>query len=200
MTQQSIDGAPKAELTAARTGDAGAGGREPWRRQHVVRTQVKRALERAAEAGAKAVVAVVEINPEYAGRAPQRLAAVLAQWRHRHRERFEATAQGRTRVALVIAPVAQAAQGRSLAEKFARALDPRVCPLLTRALPYAYCGVTLYPDDGADAVTLIQRAEEALREARAAGTHGRTVAAARRRHAAAQVLGPVAVRRAPIQP
>src|SRR5690606_23364101 len=82
MTQQSIDGAPKAELTAARTGDAGAGGREPWRRQHVVRTQVKRAFERAAEAGAKAVVAVVEINPEYAGRAPQRLAAVLAQWRH----------------------------------------------------------------------------------------------------------------------
>lgn len=194
MKEQSKQGAPGAQLCATGAGD---GEREG---QHAVRTQVERALERACRAGAKAAVAVVEVNPEYAGRAPQRVEQVLAHWRRRHRERFEAIEEGTGRVVLALAPVAQAAHGRALAERFARALDPRICPLLTRALPYAAWGVSLYPDDGLDARTLIARAEEALREGRAGGTRGRTYAAARRRHAAASVLGAVPVRRAPVQP
>ena len=50
---------------------------------------VQRALQRATDAGARAVIAVVEINPDYAARAPQRPGQVLAEWRRRFPERFD---------------------------------------------------------------------------------------------------------------
>ena len=162
---------------------------------------VQRALQRATDAGARAVIAVVEINPDYAARAPQRPGQVLAEWRRRFPERFDGVQAGMGRVVVTVAPVAARSHGRTVAERFARALDPRVCPLLARALPYAWSGLAVYPDDGLDCATLIQRAEHALAAARVAGSRGRLhFPAVRRRGALTQVRGAVAARSATVQP
>jgi hypothetical protein len=161
---------------------------------------VQRALQRATDAGARAVVAVVEINPDYAARAPQRAERVLAEWRRRFPERFDGVHAAMGSVIVVVAPVAAPSHGRTVAERFARSLDPRVCPLLARALPYAWSGFAVYPDDGIDSGTLIQRAEHALDAARAAGSPGRIRVAAARRRALAQVRGAVAAPSATVRP
>jgi hypothetical protein len=83
-------------------------------------------------------------------------------------------------------------QARALAERFTRSLDPRICPLLRRALPYAWVGVSVCPDDGADLAVLIPRAQAALERARNAGMRPRKSLFSRRR-VGASVLRPAVV-------
>lgn len=151
------------------------------------------ALERAARDGVRAAVVIVEVNPNYAARAHERVAKALAKWQERRAERVHVWRLGCGRFALTIAPVGVGAHVRTLAERLTRSLDPRICPLLHRALPYAFWGVSLYPDDGFDAGILLARAQGSLDSNRATATRRRRLVLPRRRPAAG-VLRPVAVR------
>jgi hypothetical protein len=132
------------------------------------REQLQGALESAANKHGRAAVIVVEVDSNYAKRAHERVQALLADRPRRGCEWVYSSSLGRNRFALVIAPIGYPAHVRALAEELTRSLDPRICPLLRRALPYARFGVGMYPDDDVDARLLISRAEQVLERSRTA--------------------------------
>jgi GGDEF domain-containing protein len=167
---------------------------EPIESREQLIGQVRAAVERASRGHARAAVVVVQIDPTYARRAFTRVHEVLADARRQRSERVHLASLGANRFALVAAPIGYPGQAKSLAEQLTRSLDPRICPLLHRALPYAWSGVSLFPDQGMEAEVLIAHAEQALELARNSGARRRPIAFARRRDGAAGVLRPISVR------
>jgi hypothetical protein len=98
------------------------------------------------------------------------------------------------RYALFAAPVAGAAHASGLAENLTRALDPRVCPLLRRALPYGWCGVSIFPETAHDAVSLLACAEQDMEQRRRAARGCKQLLRVRRQHALKTLLQPASVR------
>jgi hypothetical protein len=147
--------------------------------------RIGKLLEARAAGQGRAAVLVVEIDSNYAHRARSRVETVLAQWRGKPAG-LHPVSLGPGRFVFVIVPVS--GQARSVADRFTRALDPRICPLLRRALPYAWSGVGLCPDDGLDAEMLLARAEQALQRMRNAEARR----ARERRRPSGAVLRPLA--------
>ncbi len=152
--------------------------------------EMQSALECARRDGARVAVVVVEVNSNYARQAQERLAKVASDWEGSRSERVRFWPVASGRFALAIAPIGVASHARKLAERFTRALDPRICPLLHRALPYAWCGVSLFPDEGCDARVLVARAEQALERNRSAAARRRKPVLPRRRAPATGPLRP----------
>ena len=156
--------------------------------------QVRWALERAVPSGSRVAVIMVHIDTNYANKAHERVHALLEGWRQHRAERVQSVHLAIHRFALIVAPIGHPAHARALAEELTRSLDPRICPLLRRALPYACFGLGLYPDDGLDAESLLVRAGQALERMRTAGSSCRKLVPGRRRHAGANPLQPEGVR------
>ncbi len=153
---------------------------------------VRAALEPAGQG--RAAVIVLQVDPAYARGAPARVQKVVQEARGQRSERLHLANLGGNRFALVASPIGYPSHANTLAEHLTRALDPRTCPLLRRALPYACAGVGVFPDHGVQAEQLIAHAEQALEAARNAGGRSRRAALARRRPAVAGVLRPLSVR------
>jgi hypothetical protein len=156
--------------------------------------EARLALERALGDHGRAAVILVEVDANYLGKARNRMHQLLQDWPQHRSEQLYLAAFGRGGFALVVAPIGYPAHARTLAEQLTRSLDPRLCPLLRRALPYAWFGVGLYSDDGEDAMLVVRRAEQALEHARTAGAGCGKVVLARRRHLAASLLRPEGAR------
>jgi hypothetical protein len=146
-------------------------------------------LEETERRGSRTALILVEIDPNYASRALARWPQVIAGM-HGGAEQARFTALGDNRLALVIAPIGHAGHARKLADRLTRALDPRVCPLLRRALPFAWAGVAVSPDDGAQPAALLAVAERALQQARQPVPRPQRFAFARRRPPTACAAAP----------
>jgi hypothetical protein len=130
------------------------------------RQELRRQLEDAVRDHDRVAVMVMQVSPNYSARAPERVRHAVEHWQRARAERLHALELGRDRFGLIIAPVGVRAHSRAQAERLLRTLDPRICPLLRRALPYAWFGLALHPDDGADADSLLVRAEQTLEQMR----------------------------------
>jgi predicted signal transduction protein with EAL and GGDEF domain len=160
-------------------------------REHT-RQELWTALAHAVRAHDRAAVIVMQVSPNYSARAQERVRHALEQWQRARSERLHVMRFARERFALVIAPIGFRSHARALAEQLTRSLDPRICPLLRRALPYAWFGVALHPDDGPDAESLLVQAEQALEHMRRGGA--RSFVLSRRRPVGANGLRPLALR------
>lgn len=153
--------------------------------------ELRSALEHALRAQGRAAVIVLEVSSNYAKRAQERVYAVLEKWQRGRSEHLHLASTGLDRFALVVAPIVFPGHARALAEHLTRSLDPRVCPLLRRALPYAWCGLAVYPEDGIDAESLIAQADAAIQRMRSGGAQRLGVELSRRRHVRANHLSPL---------
>ncbi|MPZ42729.1 MAG: hypothetical protein GEV05_04840 [Betaproteobacteria bacterium] len=156
------------------------------------RQELLTALAHAVRAHDRAAVIVMQVSSNYSARAQERVRHALDQRQRARSERLHVTWLGLERFALVIAPIGFRSYARALAEHLTRSIDPRICPLLRRALPYAWFGLALHPDDGPDAETLLTHAEKAIEHMRRGGA--RSFVLSRRRPAGANGLGPLALR------
>jgi hypothetical protein len=163
-------------------------------RERQAREEIRSALEHAVQAHARAAIIVLEVSSNYAKRAQERMHAVLAKLQRGRSEQMHLACIGRNRFALVIAPVGLPGHARALAEHLTRSLDPRICPLLRRALPYAWSGLAVHPDDGLDADALIAHANQAMARMRSGGARRGGFVLSRRRQVEAKGLRPLAVR------
>jgi hypothetical protein len=139
----------------------------------------------------RAALIVMQVSPNYSARAPERVRHVLEHWQRTRAERLQALELGRDRFGLIVAPAGVRAHARAQAERLLRSLDPRICPLLRRALPYAWFGIALYPDDGADADALLVHAEQILEQSRRGPA--RSIVLSRRRPVGPGGLRPLAL-------
>jgi len=155
--------------------------------------EVRSALQHAVRTHGRAAVIVLEVSPHYAKRAHERVCALLEKWQRGRAETVHIASTGPNRFALVVAPITFPGHARALAEHLTRSLDPRICPLLRRALPYAWFGLAFHPEDGVDAGILIARADEALARMRSETARRPGIELSRRRHIAANRLRPLAV-------
>jgi hypothetical protein len=153
--------------------------------------ELRSALEHALRTHGRAAVIVLEVSSNYAKRARERVYAVLEKWQRGRSEHLHLASTGTNRFALVVAPLAFPGHARALAEHLSRSLDPRVCPLLRRALPYAWCGLAVYPEDGIDAESLITHADAAIERMRVGGARRLAVELSRRRHVRANCFRPL---------
>jgi hypothetical protein len=158
---------------------------------------LRSALERVEPRRGRTALILVQIDPNYTRRALARWQAVIADTCRGRPERARFTPLGDNRFALVVAPIDQAGHARTLADRLTRALDPRVCPLLRRALPFAWAGVAVSADEGVEAAILLADAEQALVQAREPAPRAQRFAFARRRQVAAALLRPVGPREEP---
>jgi predicted signal transduction protein with EAL and GGDEF domain len=156
------------------------------------RQELKLKLADAVRSHDRVAVIVLQVNPNYSARAPERVRHALEHWQRARAERLHALELGCDRFGVVIAPVGIRSQARAQAERLLRALDPRICPLLRRALPYAWFGLALHPDDGADTGALLVRAEQNLEQMRRGPA--RRIVLSRRRPVGPSGLRPLALR------
>jgi hypothetical protein len=125
---------------------------------------VQQRLQDCAAGAARAAMLVVELDAHYAGRAAARIPAVVGAWGKRAGQSPSCCRLDEKRYGIFIAPSGDRARARRLAEQLAHALDPRVCPSLRRALPYAWVGASAFPDDAPDAAALLAYAERDLEQ------------------------------------
>ena len=177
--------------TGAAAPGAAAGAPAPAESRELLTGRVRAALECAARDGGRAALIVVQVDPVYALKALPRVRAVLEVARRERSGQVHLASLGANRFALVAAPIGSPGHAAALAEHLTRALDPRICPLLRRALPYACSGVGLFPDHGADAEVLMAHAERSLEAARSSGARPRRFAFARRRPTPSGMLRPL---------
>jgi hypothetical protein len=135
-------------------------------RCHSQLEQLEAALASAKATRERMAFVLVEVCPHYVARAAERMERALEAWRRPRCEHVAVAALDADRYALLVAPVGSHTHARELADDFVRELDPRVCSVLRRALPYARCGVSLYPDDGVSAAQLLERAERSAAASR----------------------------------
>jgi hypothetical protein len=155
--------------------------------------EVQRGLELCARDGARAALLLVELEPQYVRRAAERIHVVLAEWSRRRAQPLQYGRIDDRRYGVFIAPLSAYEQPRQVAESLAHALDPRVCPLLRRALPYARWGIAAVGAQPFDARELLARAEQYIEHRRNGSNPCRSLARARRRHTASAVLQPLPI-------
>jgi hypothetical protein len=155
---------------------------------------VQRELEALGGRGSRAALILLEVDANYLSRAAQPISEMLRAW-HSGAARAIASARvDETRYAVLVAPIGVVAQSHRLAERIAHTLDPRVCPLLRRALPYAWWGVSVHPADGFDAAMLLAAAAQDLEQRRRSRSQCARLLRPRRRAVTPSVLSPVPAR------
>jgi hypothetical protein len=155
------------------------------------RQALRMALAHAVRDHDRVALITMQVSSNYSARAQERVRHALEQWQRAHAERLHAMQLGREQFGLVIAPIGVRSQARAQAEQLVRSLDPRICPLLRRALPYAWFGLAFHPEDGADADSLLVHAEQAMDQMRRGAA--RSIVLSRRRPVGPNGLRPLAL-------
>jgi hypothetical protein len=173
---------------------AQSGGTQFLSPRRAFQQRVQRELEALGGRGSRAALILLEVDANYLSRAAQPISEMLRAW-HSGAARAIASARvDETRYAVLVAPIGVVAQSHRLAERIAHTLDPRVCPLLRRALPYAWWGVSVHPADGFDAAMLLAAAAQDLEQRRRSRSQCARLLRPRRRAVTPSVLSPVPAR------
>ena len=171
-----------------------SGGTQFFSARRAFQQRVQQELEALGDRGSRAALILLEVDANYVRRCPQPIPEMLTGWHSGAARMIECARVDDKRYAILVAPIGVVAQSHRLAERIAQTLDPRVCPLLRRALPYAWWGVSVHPADGFDAAMLLAAAAQDLEQRRRSGGHSARLLRPRRRAVTPSVLSPVPAR------